>query len=54
MEELKKKIILEIKNFLKTCDIYFTDEAKVNEESETFKISVDYLKEKLSKIEKLL
>ncbi|MBO5738725.1 hypothetical protein J6R97_05235 [bacterium] len=50
MEEL----LQEMKNFLRTCEIYCEEEAKPSEETNTFKEAIGFLNEKVSKMEALL
>ena len=47
-------LITEMKNFLRTCEIYCNEEANLNEETKTFKTAIEFLNEKLLKMEEIL
>ena len=49
-----EKLVTEMKNFLKTCKIYCKEEAKPSEETETFKTAIEFLNEKLQKMEEII
>lgn len=47
-------LITEMKKFLRTCEIYCDEETNLNEETKTFKTAIEFLNEKLLKMDEIL
>jgi len=49
-----EKLITEMKVFLKTCKVYCDEEAMLTEETKAFITAIEFLNEKLLKMEEIL